>query len=76
MQSQIKLFVEDIFGLQSEYQNDGGRLDSVLQILIELRMKAKAKKDYVTSDSIRNQLLSLGIILKDEKDGNISYSLA
>jgi cysteinyl-tRNA synthetase len=76
LQSQMKLFVEDIFGLQSEQQGDGGRLDSVLQILIELRKEAKAKKDYVTSDTIRKQLLALGIILKDEKDGNISYSLA
>ena len=76
MQSQMKLFIEDIFGLQSEQQSDGGRLDSVLQILIELRKEAKAKKDYVTSDTIRKQLLSLGIILKDEKDGNISYSIA
>ncbi len=76
MQSQMKLFLEDIFGLQSEQQSDGGRLDSVLQILIELRKEAKAKKDYVTSDTIRNQLLNIGIVLKDEKDGNISYSLA
>ncbi len=76
MQSQMKLFLEAIFGLQSEQHSDGGRLDSVLQILIELRKEAKAKKDYVTSDTIRNQLLNIGIVLKDEKDGNISYSLA
>ena len=75
LQSKMKIFVEDIFGLQSELQGDNGKLDGVLQVLIELRKVAKEKRDYVTSDAIRNQLLRLGITLKDEKDGNISYSL-
>ena len=75
LQAKMKIFVEDIFGLQSELQGDNGKLDGVLQVLIELRKVAKEKRDYVTSDAIRNQLLRLGITLKDEKDGNISYSL-
>jgi cysteinyl-tRNA synthetase len=74
MQMKMKLFVEDIFGLRSEQQGDISKLDGVLQVLIELRKQAKAKKDYATSDVIRKQLLDLGIALKDEKDGNISYS--
>jgi len=45
-------------------------------LLIEIRKDAKIKKDYVTSDKIRNQLLQLGIVLKDEKDGGISYSFS
>ncbi len=44
--------------------------------LIEIRKEAKLKKDYATSDKIRNQLTGLGIILKDEKDGSISYSFS
>ena len=74
MQSKMKIFVEDIFGLQSELQGDYHKLDGVLQVLIHLRKQAKAKKDYATSDAIRQQLLELGIALKDEKDGNISYA--
>jgi cysteinyl-tRNA synthetase len=74
MQTKMKIFVEDIFGLQSELQGDYGKLEGVLQVLIELRKQAKSKKDYATSDTIRKQLLELGIALKDEKDGNISYS--
>jgi cysteinyl-tRNA synthetase len=74
MQSKLKVFVEDIFGLKSELQGDYSKLDGVLQVLINLRKQAKVKKDYVTSDVIRKQLLELGIALKDEKDGNISYS--
>lgn len=74
MQSKLKIFVEDIFGLKSELQGDYAKLEGVLQVLIDLRKQAKAKKDYATSDAIRKQLLELGISLKDEKDGNISYS--
>lgn len=74
MKLKMKIFVEDIFGLKSELLGDSSKLDGVLQVLIELRKQAKAKKDYATSDTIRKQLFELGIALKDEKDGNISYS--
>ncbi|MDB5247689.1 MAG: cysteine--tRNA ligase [Segetibacter sp.] len=74
LQLKMKVFVEDIFGLKSELQGDFNKLDGVLQVLIELRKQAKVKKDYATSDAIRKQLSDLGIALKDEKDGNISYS--
>ena len=40
-----------------------------------MRKEAKTKKDYATSDKIRNQLLSIGIQLKDEKDGTVSYAI-
>jgi cysteinyl-tRNA synthetase len=75
LQQKMKAFVVNIFGLKSELQGDYSKLDGVLQVLIEVRKQAKAKKDYVTSDAIRKHLLPLGISLKDEKDGNISYSL-
>jgi cysteinyl-tRNA synthetase len=45
-----------------------------MQLLIDIRKEAKSKKDFITSDKIRNQLASLGILLKDEKDGGMSYS--
>jgi cysteinyl-tRNA synthetase len=70
----MKAFVEEIFGLKSELQGDHEKLDGVLQVLINLRKTAKARKDYATSDAIRNQLIDLKIALKDEKNGEISYS--
>lgn len=77
LQRQLKVFIEDIFGLQGEQdaKNDG-KLDGVLQLLINMRKDARDRKDYVTSDKIRNELAALGIQLKDDKDGNISYSFA
>lgn len=74
MQTKMKIYAEDILGLKSELEGDYEKLEGVLQVLIELRKQAKAKKDYATSDAIRSRLLQLGIALKDEKDGNISYS--
>jgi cysteinyl-tRNA synthetase len=45
-------------------------------LLIEIRKDAKARKDFATSDKIRNQLTAMGIQLKDEKDGSMSYTIA
>jgi cysteinyl-tRNA synthetase len=73
LQQQMKRFVEDIFGLQGENASSDGKLDGVLQLLIEIRKTAKSKKDFVTSDKIRQELAQLGVLLKDEKDGGISY---
>lgn len=75
MQQQFQLFIENILGLQ--YQEDNNdTIDGVLQLLIDIRKEAKAKKDFVTSDKIRNELAQLGIQLKDEKDGTVSWSFS
>jgi len=76
LQSKMKLYVEDIFGLKSETAAEVEKLKGVMNVLIELRKEARAKKDWMTSDKIRNQLAEIGIQLKDEKDGNISWSLS
>ncbi len=75
LQTQLKLYVEDIFGLTGERTADDGKLDGVLQLLIDIRKEAKQRKDFVTSDKIRNELSALGVQLKDEKDGGVSYSI-
>ena len=69
----MKVFIEDILGLKSDVENSE-QLTKVLQLLITIRKEAKTKKDFVTSDKIRNELSALGIQLKDEKDGEMSYS--
>jgi len=75
LQKQMKLFVEDIFGLKSITEADNKKLQGVMQLLVDIRREARARKDFVTSDKIRNQLQQLGIALKDEKDGSISWSI-
>ena len=45
----------------------------MLALIAEIRKDARAKKDFATSDKIRNQLLEAGIQLKDEKNGAVSW---
>lgn len=68
-------FLIDILGLVPEKAVDSDKLGDVLQLLIDIRKEAKSRKDYGTSDKIRNQLLAIGIQLKDEKDGTVSFSV-
>lgn len=75
LQERMKIYIEDIFGLTSERNSDDNTLDGVLQLLIQIRAEAKGRKDFVTSDKIRNELTALGIQLKDEKDGGTSYTM-
>jgi len=75
LQKQMKIFIEDIFGLKSITGADNEKLRGVMQLLIDIRKEARSKKDFATSDRIRNQLQQLGILLKDEKDGSISWGI-
>ncbi len=75
LQTQMKLFVEDILGFKSITEADNEKLKGVMQLLIDIRKEARGKKDFATSDKIRNQLQQLGILLKDEKDGSINWSI-
>lgn len=48
---------------------DAGREAGLVQLLIEMRMQARARKDFAASDNIRDSLRALGIVLEDGKDG-------
>lgn len=68
-------YIENILGLQDDNAAEHLKLQGVLDLLMEIRKDARTRKDYATSDKIRNQLLQIGILMKDEKDGKMSYSL-
>jgi len=74
MKTTFKLWLENILGLKNPKENNKA-LNSVMELLIEIRKESRANKDFATSDKIRNQLKGSGIILKDEKDGNISWEM-
>jgi len=67
----LSSFVFDVIGLEntSEINTGADRLNGVVEILIELRKDARENKDWALSDKIRDELLGLGIQLKDGKDG-------
>ena len=74
VQLQFKTYLEDVLGLREEARSGSEKINGIMNLLIDIRREAKAKKDYQTSDRIRTQLLEIGISLKDEKDGRVSFS--
>ena len=67
----IKSFVYDVLGLESELgkNSNSEKLDGVVALLIQLRNEARENKNWKLSDQIRDELVALGIQLKDGKDG-------
>ena len=62
-------FLFDIFGLLEESENNNEKLNGVMELVIDIRKDARGKKDFATSDKIRDALQGVGIQLKDSKDG-------
>lgn len=69
-------FVFDILGIKAGASAGGDdnsareeAFGKVVDMLLEQRSKAKANKDWATSDMIRDNLAALGFEVKDTKDG-------
>lgn len=65
-------FSFDILGLKAESDGNAAREESfgkAIDLLLEVRAKAKAAKDWSTSDQIRDELAAYGFEVKDTKDG-------
>ena len=69
----MHLWTEDILGLTdgNGQQAAGGAMEKVMQMVLDIRAKAKADKDWATSDKIRDDLNAAGIIVKDTPDGAV-----
>jgi cysteinyl-tRNA synthetase len=66
----IQAFVFDVLGLEEEKTNGNTeKLEGVVHMLIGMRKQARDNKDFALSDQIRDQLIALGIQLKDGKEG-------
>jgi cysteinyl-tRNA synthetase len=67
----FNMFVFEILGLKDEStsMNDEKLTGDLMKIIIGLRQEAKNKKDFPTSDKIRNELKNAGVVLKDLKEG-------
>ena len=74
----MHLFAEDILGLSlhnSQFSMQNGSeareeaFGKVVDMVLALRAKAKANKDWATSDQIRDELAAAGFEVKDTKDG-------
>ena len=69
----MRLFAFDILGLKAEKSGSNDSREEafgkVVDMVLELRAKAKADKDWATSDKIRDELAAAGFEVKDTKDG-------
>ena len=67
----MRTYVFDILGLVDE-KGPSDRNDMVkplVDMVLDMRMEAKARKDWAASDKIRDRLTEIGIRVKDRKDG-------
>ena len=69
-------FIFDVLGLQetSTVESHDEKLSETIAILINMRNQARTEKNFALSDQIRDQLVEIGIHLKDGKDGT-TFSL-
>ena len=70
----FKTFLVDILGIRTdmvEGENDAALepFEKAVDLLLDLRKEAKAKKDWATSDLIRDRIEAIGFDVKDTKDG-------
>ncbi|MDP4283105.1 MAG: cysteine--tRNA ligase [Bacteroidota bacterium] len=73
MKESFSIYIEQILGLKNSAESSE-QFNGIIELLVEIRKEAKTKKDFFTSDKIRKQLAVLGIEMKDEKDGKITWS--
>ncbi len=65
-------YLFDILGIvdgSSSSEADLTPYERAMDLLLEIRAESKAKKDWATSDLIRNRLAEIGFNIKDTKDG-------
>ncbi len=63
----IKTLCDGVLGVISERRVEN--LDSEVEALIEKRQAARKAKDFAAADAIRDQLLGMGIVLEDTREG-------
>ena len=72
----MNAFVFDVLGLLNDVKDQSsGKIDGVVSLLIKLRKEARENKDWDLSDQIRDELLAIGIQLKDGREGT-TYSIS
>jgi len=73
LQDLYSVLVNEVLGLKHSadgQDNTKGELfGQMVELLLTLRQEAKMKKDWATSDQIRDRLTSLGFEIKDTKEG-------
>jgi cysteinyl-tRNA synthetase len=70
----MKNMVFDVLGLKEENVVNTDKIDGLMNMILDVRSDAKSRKDFSTSDLIRDKLKEIGFEIKDGKEGT-SYTI-
>jgi len=67
----FELFFFDILGMKRENaeNNNQDLVEQLMQLILQIRQQAKTDKNWEIADAIRQQLNTIGITVKDTKEG-------
>lgn len=66
------------FDLSQKHNNSTGSeavLDDVMQLVLDIRAKARENKDFGTSDMVRDSLTNAGITIKDSRNADSTWEI-
>jgi cysteinyl-tRNA synthetase len=67
--------MEQVLGLREEEEHNHELLNGVIDVLIDLRKKARTDRNYALSDKIRDELKQRGIQIMDGKEGEMTWTI-
>lgn len=70
LREEMNGFVRGVLGLSVDVPKEDNKLDSIMKLVLDLRQEARERKDWPTSDKIRDGLTNAGITVKDSKEGS------
>ncbi len=69
-QDKFNDFMQDVLGLKTELEGQSEeKIEGLMDLLLDIRQKARKSKDFETADKIRDRLKDLGFEIKDSKEG-------
>ncbi len=69
VKSDVSALVYDIFGLKESGSDSNQNINHLMDLVLKLRQQARAEKNWAMSDTIRDRLNEMNIVVKDGKDG-------
>ena len=72
LQNIFDVFVFEILGLKNQNSSDEKQevTEGLVQMILDMRLEARRNKDWAASDLLRDKLKSLGVLVKDSKEGS------
>ena len=70
IQKIVNDLVFNVFGLKDEQDGQHSAVEGLMELILNIRQKARENKDWGTSDQIRDGLKAAGIVVKDSKEGS------